>query len=62
MQILSVLDSPWFSWVLGVGFILAALARFSSKRPANIARRVQVVVYAILGLILIYNGFHNLHH
>lgn len=61
LNILNILDSSWFSFVLGAGFILAALVRLFSQRPKTYAKLVGIAAFGALGLALLFNGFHNLH-
>jgi hypothetical protein len=60
MNLLSVLDSAWFSFSLGGMFIFFAVARVYRGRQ-GIAGWVGSIVFTFCSLAFIYNGFLRLH-
>ncbi len=60
MKLLSIFDSPWFSFCLGLGLILIGAAYARRNRYGALPKWVGLA-NLIAGLVLIFHGFHELH-
>jgi len=60
MNLLSVLDSTWFSFCMGALFIFFAFVRARKQRD-GIAGWVGPIVFTLCALVFFYNGVLKLH-
>ena len=60
MNLLSILDSPWFSFSLGPGLILIG-AIYARRNRHGVLPKFVFFANLIGGLIIIFNGLRQLH-